>query len=794
MKQKDILKSIVYSIYSLFMMNMLCSCAPESSNAQNTVWEHVGIGGGGAMFGPTVSPHDPNIVFVSCDMGGSFVTHNGGKSWRMFNLGKMVNFFVFDPIDPNVVYANSRGLYKSIDSGKTWSIIYPKYSEIEGMVSKGDHAEERILTKDSLHRVVQALAIDPSSSKKMYAAISIEKSVELYTSNDGGETWDKERNFDYNVLNIFIDPSSPETNRTLFVTSKLGIEKKENGKWIRNYTASTKLTFNSFTGGYSKTLNKYIIYGISGNSYYNSEKSQSGIFYTEDGGKTWVDRQKGILKFGQASAPPVEWRAIGTSAFNPETVYVSYAGFVVHPDTICIGVAKSNDFGQTWTLPWKDMLTKKGNIPSPNFGKDWLNERFGPTWGENPFSIGISPTIPDICYGSDFGRTIKTDNGGKTWESVYSKQLQEGGWTTRGLEVTTGYNIVFDPFDENHVFLALTDIGLIESKNRGKSWSSGTWNNGVPNNWSNSTYWIIFDPAVKGKGWAVMSGVHDLPRPKMFRKNGIKDYEGGVLVTNDAGNTWVPTSSSIGEAATTHILLDPASDKKSRTLYVCAFGKGVYKSVDGGKYWVKKNNGIKGSEPFAWRMERKESDGSLYLVVSRRSEDGSIGNDFDGAIYKSTDGAENWSKISLPENCNGPTCLLTDNKNPNKLILSAWGKVSPGKFSPDTGGGIFISEDDGITWTHVLANDQHIHDLSFDPRNNRYYACGFNASAYYSEDGAKTWTRIQGFNFKWGKRVEPDPKDPEKIYIITFGGGTWHGPAKGDKNSIEDIITPLKRL
>jgi hypothetical protein len=27
------------------------------------------------------------------------------------------------------------------------------------------------------------------------------------------------------------------------------------------------------------------------------------------------------------------------------------------------------------------------------------------------------------------------------------------------------------------------------------------------------------------------------------------------------------------------------------------------------------------------------------------------------------------------------------------------------------------------------------------------------------------------------------------IYINTYGGGIWHGPAKGDPKAIEDIIT-----
>jgi hypothetical protein len=48
--------------------------------------------------------------------------------------------------------------------------------------------------------------------------------------------------------------------------------------------------------------------------------------------------------------------------------------------------------------------------------------------------------------------------------------------------------------------------------------------------------------------------------------------------------------------------------------------------------------------------------------------------------------------------------------------------------------------------------------------------------------------RIKGFNFKWGQRVIPDPRDPRMLYITTFGGSVWHGPAAGDSNAIGDVI------
>jgi len=72
-----------------------------------------------------------------------------------------------------------------------------------------------------------------------------------------------------------------------------------------------------------------------------------------------------------------------------------------------------------------------------------------------------------------------------------------------------------------------------------------------------------------------------------------------------------------------------------------------------------KNNGITQKEPFAWRLAHS-SNGTLYLVLARRSEDGSIGNDGDGAVYRSTDGAEHWQRVTLPDGVNGPNGLAVD--------------------------------------------------------------------------------------------------------------------------------------
>src|SRR5579864_6855977 len=92
----------------------------------------IGPGGGGAMFNPTISPHDSNTVLVSCDMTGSYITHDGGRSWRMFNLRGTTRFFVFDPLDSHTMYAETIGLWRSTDDGESWKLVYPKPAAVEG--------------------------------------------------------------------------------------------------------------------------------------------------------------------------------------------------------------------------------------------------------------------------------------------------------------------------------------------------------------------------------------------------------------------------------------------------------------------------------------------------------------------------------------------------------------------------------------------------------------------------------------------------------------------------------------
>ncbi|WP_161992004.1 VPS10 domain-containing protein [Flagellimonas algicola] len=774
----------------------------SNANGRNDHWGFIGPGGGGAMFNPAINPADHENVFVSCDMTGSFVTYDGGQKWRMFNLRGVTKFFDFDKNDGDIVYAGtSQILYKSTDNGVSWKPIHPSPNDIIDIVSQGDHADERVISKDSILTNVEGIAVDPMDSQRLYLLSRKRKIdywprgrnqrfyMELSVSLDGGESWEVLDKLRFDLDNIFIDPNSPVDNRTIYVSGKDGLGVKINGVWGNVNLPMDAGSITKYVDGIDSITQEHLIYIITGKSYFNPGGGEdSKIYVTRNGGRSWrqVDFPLGKLKL--EGAEDMEYRDIAVSYYHPENIYLSYSNLKFSQDSIAIGVARSKNYGETWELVWKDI----NQTPTENMDRGWLNERFGPTWGENPFHLSVSDNDPELCFGTDFGRTVKTVDGGKTWKQLYTKKIKGNGWTSRGLQVTTGYMLAFDPFDRQHIFMADTDTGLMESQDGGKSWTSATRNNGVPRHWVNTTYWVKFDPEVKNRLWATMSANHDLPRPKMWRNKDMSDYKGGVLTSEDGGKTWTVISHGIGEIAPTHMVMDHGSTTEERTLYVAAFGKGVYKTVDGGKTWSLKNKGLEGDQPAAWRLTRSKK-GDLYLVVFRKSDDGSIGNDGDGLLYKSTDGAETWKKISLPENVNGPSSLVVDPTKPDRLLLSAWGRYGRTEFSENVGGGIYLSEDDGKTWQSVMTDDQHIHDLTIDEKSGIYYAAGFNSAAYRSMDRGYSWERIKGYNFKWGKRVQPDPLDSEKIYIVTFGGGIWHGPSRGDKDALEDIV-PRKQL
>ena len=656
------------------------------------------------MFHPTVSPHDSRTVLLACDMTGNYLTTDAGENWRIFSLGDPVRLFAFDPIDRNVLYASNGALYRSADQGTSWTRLLPRPAAIEKVTMGDDHASEYFHVREAPAAEIDAFAVDPADSRALYATVG----NSLWHSADTGVTWRKIADLAGKVSALWIDARSPKEDRTLYAAGPGAIYTRRHGTW---------------TSGESP-------------GPFSSVSAALPVFYAVAGGRMWISDDGVKWRAGEDSGPDIKPTLVTAVANHPDIALAAFDGKRQ-------GIAKTTDRGRHW-----QSLTYNGRDA-------WLSDRFGAGWAGQPYGIGCAPNDPLVCYATDSGRVMRTSDGGQSWLPVYSRRGSDGNWTTNGIDVTTSYGVHFDPFDARRMFISYTDIGLWASDNAGETWYSAT-RNGVPREWTNTTYWVEFDPTVRGRMWAVMSGVHDLPRPKMWRRKGPETYNGGVVRSDDGGRTWRAQTNGMPQTAATHILRDPAG-----VLYVAGFGRGVYQSEDGGEHWSLKNTGIAGSQPFAWRLARDAND-ALYVIVARRSDTEG------GAVYRSTDAAAHWSPLRLPEGVNGPNGLAVDPADPQRLYLAAWGRsTSEGA----QGGGIWLSTNGGASWRNVLDRDQHIYDITAHER--LLYATGFEGNLWRSADRGLSWQRMPGYDFKWGHRVIATTT---KLYVTTFGGSVWVTP------------------
>jgi photosystem II stability/assembly factor-like uncharacterized protein len=726
-------------------------------------WRVIGPGGAGGMFLPTVSPHDPQLVLQHCDMTGSYISHDSGRSWRMFNLRGTVSAFAFDPRDPKVIYTGSHALFRSEDTGKTWKMIFPDPGRtVEHM--RDDHAAPTLTTADPAYQPgprIGQIAIDPADSSRIYvmwggkATGRAASSGRLCFSRDRGASWTRVRDFSGDsIALVYFDDG-------VRVVAGSGVYSLEGREWKRAAgPPGAPLHFAAAGPG--------LLYAT----------SADGLFLSRDRGHSWQ-----AIKNALPDAP--HYAAIACATLHPRTAYVAFdypkADTLLARFRTWAGIAKTTDGGEHWTPVYQ---TRQKS--APNVEDAWIEDFYG---GTGPIvDLGVAPSNPDVCFATDHcPRAFRTLDGGKTWQQNISEHVADDRWTTTGYDVTTCYGVHFDPFRPQTMYISYTDVGLFKSEDSGQTWKSAI--RGIPQIWRNTTYWVEFDPQVKGLMWGGFARTHDLPRPKMWQRRTVEEFAGGTGISTDGGEHWTVTNTGMPETPVTHIVMDPASPVGARTLYACGFGRGVYKSVDNGKSWALKIEGIEKHQPFAWRITRAQ-DGTLYLVVSRRSERAGADPAEDGALYKSTDGAEHWVRMKLPAGSNGPTGLALDPGDNRRMYLSAWGAFGQ---EGNVGGGVLLSTDGGATWRNIFDKVQHVYDVTVDPRDpGILYNCGFENGAWRSTDRGATWTRIRGFNFKWGHRVIPDPVDPAKIYVTTFGGSVWHGPAAGDPRAVEDLVSAVK--
>jgi photosystem II stability/assembly factor-like uncharacterized protein len=746
--------------------------------------------GGGAIFLPTINPHDNSNVITVCDMTGGYISDDAGESWREFNLKTRICAAAFDPAAENTVYAGSSGLFRSEDKGWTWKLVFPDPDSVTDEKRFGDEAEHLYLSSDNWPGgKIHGIAIDPVRTDNIHLCIDTRYEageLVVFSSHDRGRTWSRVAGIAGKRLRkLYLDPSSPLENRRLFAFTDAAIHQME--------TTSFRTTVVSLPQGVTDIVNagcgtdpsadKPVFFILSPTSW-KGKKFQSGMYRSKDLGRTWREMDGGLDDdlHGPDNGQSRKFKNLGVTDKDCRTVWVDVwrepGEFFANPqpEMNYLGIMKSSDMGETWH--WS---MKAGAEFPDNLAGGWKEREYGTDWYEGPLGMSASPANPDICWFTGYMGIYRTLDGGRTWGQYYSIGHPDLSSTSRGINVTTCFGVHFDPFESRHMAITYADNGLQHSRNGGESWKHAI--TGVPGPWTNTCYWLAFDPSVKDRVWSVWAHAHDLPRFKMFGDCHFETSPGGVCRSDDGMETWAKSNSGMPEnGSPVHIVLDPRSPIGKRTLYVACMGAGVYKSSDDGRTWLPVNSGF-GGNLNAWRLAILP-DGILHVILFSGFKQGRV---VAGQIFRSADGARSWQEIAMPEDANAPSDLQYDPDNPSRMYLSCWPQSD---FDMEPKGGLFRTEDGGASWKRIYGKEAYAYALEVDPnRPSTLFFTSFDGSVRRSDDRGESWRRLRGYNFKWPHRPIVDPHDKDMIYVTTFGSSVWHGPADGDDEALEDIVT-----
>jgi photosystem II stability/assembly factor-like uncharacterized protein len=662
-------------------------------------------------------------MLVSCDMSGSYRSLDGGRHWEMIHCRQIRSTRSCRPLflQDATYWATGPDLRVSRDKAKTWKPVLTGAPPWEG-------AAVTHIAATSAEKPVLFVGTDTG----------------LWRSADVGRSWERcQAGKCYAVVPLGAKVYASVDNRFL-VSSDDGKSWKEIA-----VPAKGERGFLSLAGGIDK----------SGRSSLFGAVFEVGILKSDDEGRTWrlVDEFR-------------DCNDVLMARTQTEVVYAAQTGHSGARE-----VWRTRDGGKSW----QSCFRMSG--PDANVERSWVQTQIH--WGYyiTPLGFGISPGDPNLVLVSTQGDFYVSRDGGDSWNQVMNIPvgILEGDpgyrYASNGLEVTSCWELLFDPFDEKRMYIAYTDIGFARSVDRGKTW---IWSaRGCP--WSNTFYQVIFDPRVKGRMYAATSNRHDIPHWTHVSPNTPR-HAGGVCVSEDHGISWQVLGKGLPGLPCTSIAIDPASPAGRLTLYTTLFEGGVYKSTDGGSSWVKKSEGLGNpGNLHAYQVKVHPKTGALYCSVTAHRVDSTF--PVPGGLWKSTDGGESWRDITKELKLHWPGGFALHPDNPDVIYLTA--STIPGGRE----GGIYKTTDGGRSWKRLMRDEDfaktdapsyvHCMFVNLHPDNpDSVYAGTGTHGLWLSEDAGKSWKRFEEIPFKNCQNVSFDPRDRTVMYVTTFGGGVWRGP------------------
>ena len=739
------------------VLSVLLVLAASAVFAAPAKWEPIGISGNGGMYSPAISPVNPKLMMAHCDMSGAYLSRDGGDTWEMINCLQLRASTsckpAFHPTDAKVIFSAQygAGMKVSRDGGKIWS-------DVPGV--------PKALTGE--------IRIDPARPGRMMCG---DKDGAVL-SDDGGKTWTRCAGVQGAAVAFHFDQTSAADARVCFAATAQGVYRSDDGgkTWALKVNGLPNTTVKAFAGG-SNAKTRMLYVSVTASA--EGGRHAGGVFRSSDRGETWESAMgQGINKDTAAAdqwsmGPVAQYIDLLTTDARPDAVWAmnTNTGVRVPHHTACF---RSDDAGRTWRATF---------YPDPRFKEcntepDIFTVSDGQFY-QGPMRTAVDPKNPDHVLVL-MGKAYVTEDGGKAWKCAHVHKAGEADgealWKCNGLVVTTTWNYYFDPFDHKRQYIAYTDIGYARSTDGGKLWR---WSKQSEQpEWRNTCYEMAFEPTQKGKIWGAFSSTHDIPNSNIVGNYASDKYPGAVCLSTDYGRSWKPSNAGLPAVPCVSVVMDPKSPPGRRTLWTSMFNDGVYKSADDGKTWKKSSDGL--GDPSNMRVCRLalHEDGTLFVVITGRRDKQTRRMLAPGAgLWRSKDAGASWECISKSRPFLWAKDFTVDPKDSNVILLGA----------SDTGaedqGGLWRTTDGGASWTRIGREGRQTFGGYLHPKRPGWIYMTLTEGApaaglWLSKDNGATWKPMAGLPFANAQRVIVDPDDPDVIYVTTFGGSVWRGPAE----------------
>ncbi len=631
----------------------------------------------------TIDPTNPHTVWVGTgeNVGGRHVgygdgvykSNDDGKTWRNMGLkaSEHISKIIVHPENPDIVWVaaqgplwskgGERGLYKTVDGGKTWK------------KTLGDEAWTGVTD----------IAIDPHNPDRLYAATwQRQRNVAaymgggpgsgIYRSEDGGESWEKLTeglpDGDMGKIGLAISPQKPDV---VYAVIELN---RRSGAFYRseNRGSSWKKMSETVAGG-------------TGPHYYNELYASPHQFdkvyladvrfkVTDDGGKTFSTVPEKDKHSDNHALAFIEDEPGFLLAGTDGGLYVSHDGaknwrFIPNlPVTqiykLALDDAKPfyNVYGGT-----QDNSTQGGPSRTDNShgirNADWSVILYA-----DGYQTATEPGNPDIVYAEwQEGNLVRVDRS--TGEVVYIQPQPAEG------EDYERYNwdapILVSLHQPTRLYYASQRVW--RSDNRGDSWTP------VSGDLTRNQERIELPIMGKTWGWDAAWDVNAMSNFNTITSLAESPVQEGLIwagtddgllqVTTDGGENWrrIEAGDIPGIPASAFVNDIKADLYDAQTVYV-AFDNHKYgdmqpylvKSTDLGKHWTS----IRGNLPdrtLVWRLVQDHQRPELLFA----------GTEF--GIYFTIDGGQQWTLLSGGV----PTIAFRDlaiQRRENDLVGASFGR------------------------------------------------------------------------------------------------------------------------